>query len=80
MYLSNLSAVQNFIRVIKLHIKVISLKKKLNSVPKMRERVRMAQRQNDTVVKSTRCVTLARGVTLAQRQNDTVCHFGTATK
>ena len=31
----------------------------------------MAQRQNDTVVKSTRCVTLA------QRQNDTVCHFGT---
>ena len=31
----------------------------------------MAQRQNDTVVKSTRCVTLA------QRQNDTVRHFGT---
>ena len=31
----------------------------------------MAQRQNETVVKSTRCVTLA------QRQNNTVCHFGT---
>ena len=38
----------------------------------------MAQRQNDTVVKSTRCVTLARRVTLAQRQNDTVCQFCTA--
>ena len=38
------------------------------------ERVRMAQRQNDTVVKSTRCVTLA------QRHNDTVFLFGTATK
>ena len=47
------------------------------------ERVRMAQRQNDTVVKSTRCVTMAQRVTLAQRRNDTVrhlgtvCHFGT---
>ena len=30
----------------------------------------MAQRQNDTVVKSTRCVTLA------QQKNDTVRHFG----
>ena len=40
----------------------------------LRERVRMAQRQNDTVVKSTRCVTLA------QRQNDTVCQFDSATK
>ena len=30
----------------------------------------MAQQQNDTVVKTTRCVTLAR------RQNDTVRHFG----
>ena len=38
------------------------------------ERVRMAQRQNDTVVKSTRCVTLA------QRHNDTVCLFGTVIK
>ena len=43
----------------------------------------MAQRQNDTVVKSTRLLTYAREVTLAQRQNDTlrhfvtVCHFGT---
>ena len=45
-----------------------------------RERVRMAQRQNDTVVKSTRCVTLARRVTLAQRHKDTVCLFGTVTK
>ena len=41
------------------------------------ERVRMAQRQNDTVAKSIRCVTLARRVTLAQRQYDTVRHFGT---
>ena len=41
------------------------------------ERVRMAERQNDTVVKSTRCNTLARRVTLAHRQNDTVRHFGT---
>ena len=31
----------------------------------------MAQRQNDTVVKPTRCVTLE------QRQNDRVRHFGT---
>ena len=31
----------------------------------------MAQQQNDMVVKTTRCVTLAR------RQNDTVRHFGT---
>ena len=31
----------------------------------------MTQRQNDTVVKQTRCVTLA------QRQNDTVRHLGT---
>ena len=38
------------------------------------ERVRIAQRQNDTVVKSTRCVTLA------QRHNDMVCLFGTVTK
>ena len=45
-----------------------------------RERVRIAQRQNDTVVKSTRCVTLTWRVTLAQRQNDTVCQFGIATK
>ena len=48
----------------------------------------MAQRQNDTVVKTTQCVTLAREslwhndkmtrcVNLAQRQNDTVRHFGT---
>ena len=44
------------------------------------ERFRMAQRQNDTVVKTTRCVTLARMVTLAWRQNDTVCQFSTATK
>ena len=54
-----------------------------------RERVRVAQRQNDTVVKSTRCVTLEGGgslwhsdkttrcVNLAQRQNDSVRHFGT---
>ena len=52
---------------------------KQTSIP-LRERVRMAQRQNDTVVKSTRCVTLARWVTLAHRQNDTVCLIGTATK
>ena len=31
----------------------------------------MAQRQNDTVVKSTRCVNLA------QQQNETVSHFST---
>ena len=37
----------------------------------------MAQRQNDTVVKPTQCVTLARRVTLAQRQNDMVRYFGT---
>ena len=40
----------------------------------------MAQQQNDTVVKSTRCVTLARRVTLAQRQNDTEGQFDTAKK
>ena len=40
----------------------------------------MAQQQNDTVVKSTRCVTLARSVTLARQQNDTVCQFSTVTK
>ena len=45
-----------------------------------KERVILAQRQNDTVVKSARCVTLARRVTLAQRQNDTVYLFGTTTK
>ena len=55
------------------------------------ERVRMKQRQNytatkwhgrqnDTVVKMTRCVTLAWRVTLARRQNGTVCQFSTATK
>ena len=44
------------------------------------ERVRIAQRQNDTVVKSTRCVILALRVTLAQRHNDMVCLFGTVTK
>ena len=40
----------------------------------------MAQRQNDTVVKSTRCVTLTQRVRMAQRHNDTVCLFGTVTK
>ena len=37
----------------------------------------MAQRQNDTVVKSTRCVYLAQRQNDMVRQFGTVCHFGT---